>query len=372
MAKKRKQNYRTRINKKRKIMFIRRQQQVQESQELSTINIQSSLNQNDSNNNDNCLSLSEIEIEEYKNYAEQFEIFQKSILFVFCIICKRRWFNLQIVNDVCKNCRKCIEKSTFNRFTKQNYMDPGILPEELKGLSYVEEMLIALVHPVISVYRIKGGQYGYSGHVINFQQNIQQLATSLPNSIKSICSLIVIRRENADGYTDFIVNRKRIEIALKWLIENNEYYKNIQLNNQILNELPENGSIIPYMNSSCIVEESNQKEIENNDIGLDQINQQNLNSSVVYTDLPNMPYTNVKENIIKTLSDLNVINWPSLCNTPIDEFNQNGYISMAFPTMFPYGNCDLSKERTKVTSKEYFNYLMQYDDGRFSRNHRFR
>ena len=37
-------------------------------------------------------------------------------------------------------------------------MDCLVHPEELKCLTYIEEQLIAQVHPVLSVYQIKGGQ----------------------------------------------------------------------------------------------------------------------------------------------------------------------------------------------------------------------
>ena len=38
-----------------------------------------------------------------------------------------------------------MEKSTPKRFSSENNMDPGVVPEELKGLSEIEEMLIAQV-----------------------------------------------------------------------------------------------------------------------------------------------------------------------------------------------------------------------------------
>ena len=35
-------------------------------------------------------------------------------------------------------------------------------------------------NPVMSIYKLPHGQYGYSGHVINFPQDMQSFATSLP------------------------------------------------------------------------------------------------------------------------------------------------------------------------------------------------
>ena len=65
-------------------------------------------------------------------------------------------------------------------------MDPGEVPNELQGLTEVEEMLIAQVFTVMSVYRLRGGQYGYQGNVINFSQDIREFTKRLPRTPSSI------------------------------------------------------------------------------------------------------------------------------------------------------------------------------------------
>ena len=44
----------------------------------------------------------------------------------------------------------------------------------------VEEMLISGVLPIMSLYRLPHGQYGYSGHVINLPQDVGSFANTLP------------------------------------------------------------------------------------------------------------------------------------------------------------------------------------------------
>ena len=58
-------------------------------------------------------------------------------------------------------------------------MDPGEVPDELQDLTEIEEMLIARVFPVMSIYRLRGGQHGYRGNVINFPQDVQEFCTKL-------------------------------------------------------------------------------------------------------------------------------------------------------------------------------------------------
>ena len=48
---------------------------------------------------------------------------------------------MKIVKGMCRRCYA--EKSPIKKFSAQNNMDLGDVPEELKGLSEIEEMLIA-------------------------------------------------------------------------------------------------------------------------------------------------------------------------------------------------------------------------------------
>jgi hypothetical protein len=47
-----------------------------------------------------------------------------------------------------------MEKKSPKKFSGENNMDPGDVPEELKGLTEIEEMLIIQVFTVMSVYRL--------------------------------------------------------------------------------------------------------------------------------------------------------------------------------------------------------------------------
>ena len=62
----------------------------------------------------------------------------------------------------------------------------------LQGLTQVEEMLISAVLPIMTLYRLPNGQYGYSGHVINLPQDITSFATSLPRLASEIDVILVV------------------------------------------------------------------------------------------------------------------------------------------------------------------------------------
>jgi hypothetical protein len=146
-------------------------------------------------------------------------------------------------------CRRCYSDKTIpKKFSAQNNMDPGDVPEELQGLTEIEEMLIAQIFPVISVYCLRGGQYAYKGNVINFPQDVHKFVTRLPRHPSSLDTLVVRQRSaNGSTFRDFNVCRIKIARALSWLKENNRYYINIIIDNEILQSLPENGPIDEYL-----------------------------------------------------------------------------------------------------------------------------
>lgn len=109
----------------------------------------------------------------------------------------------------------------------------------MKDLTYIEEQLIAQVHPILSVYRIRGGQYGYRGQVINFPQDVNELGTELPHAIETVARYVVIRRNTSAGYRDFFVKRSRVLNALNWLKAHNRFYHDIHINHHNLYALPE-------------------------------------------------------------------------------------------------------------------------------------
>lgn len=120
-------------------------------------------------------------------------------------------------------------------------MIPSSVPRELQGLTQIEEMLIARALPLMRVYIKPGGQRGYSGHCINLPQNIKELANSLPHYPKDIPFIVVNMRGKDNTCKEVIVRRQKVENALQWLSQHNPQYKDIQINQEALNHLPENG-----------------------------------------------------------------------------------------------------------------------------------
>ena len=139
-------------------------------------------------------------------------------------------------------CRRCYaEKDNVKKFSARNNMDPGEVPKELRDLTQIEEILIAQIFPIVSVYCLHGGQYTYRGNVINFPQDVLEFATRLPHRPSSL-DVFVVRHHSSDGraFKDFNVRRSVVARALNWLKYNNCYYSNIIIDEEVLKSLSEN------------------------------------------------------------------------------------------------------------------------------------
>ena len=86
----------------------------------------------------------------------------------------------------------------------------------------LEEMLIARIYPVMTVYTVKGGQRKGSKYVINFPQNVSTLASVLSQLPVDIPLIVRCSDIHETKYYDFRVRQHKIRDALQWLKENNK------------------------------------------------------------------------------------------------------------------------------------------------------
>ncbi|KAL7290849.1 hypothetical protein TKK_0015583 [Trichogramma kaykai] len=191
-------------------------------------------------------------------------------------------------------------------------MDPGEIPTELQDLTYIEQMLISRVHPVVSLYRINGGQYAYSGSVINFTQNIHEYIDTLPLNVEELTSTILFNRDTAQGVAQFRVR-----------------------SDKVLHKLPSDGQIVSML-VNMNIDESIETVESDDSIELDEhyiINVQSADQEQYINKELQLPY-------------------PTCEKKPLNEFESEGIHS--------------------ITCLNYFKFLMCYKDGRFAKDPRFR
>ena len=97
---------------------------------------------------------------------------------------------------------------------------------------------MSAVMPIMSIYRLPLGQYGYTGHIINLPQDVVTFAHSLPR-LPSEVDVLIVQKDYQQSHKDFRVRRSVVQDALTYLIENNKYYRAnaICLNQEALQQL---------------------------------------------------------------------------------------------------------------------------------------
>ena len=115
----------------------------------------------------------------------------------------------------------------YDLYGASNNQLPSAVPDALKDLTNIEQMLIALASPIMNVFLLKFGQYAGRGHCVALPQDLQPLATALPRQLRDVDVFVVVSQQGRGSsalHREFTVNRARVQTALEWLIENNPYY----------------------------------------------------------------------------------------------------------------------------------------------------
>lgn len=301
--------------------------------------------------------------------AQAFEEEMKSLNLAKCIRCNRlvKASEIHPRNQICTRCTSLERSRRDNPFVIENGLDFGSIPMQLRDLTLIEQILIARVHPVVSVFRIHGRQTGYSGHVVNFNQRVESISGRLPQDPAHLQSILLLNRDTPHGMIQFRVRAARVRDALLWLKMNNIHYSDISIDQQVIDRLPNDGDVSHRLPNLGVEE-------QHENIGI-------LDNHLAGSCVPNIPAIDARELIRIHLgreeeyeegneNELEV-DWPEIDQNPLSERTE-GILVQAFPHLFPYGHGDINSPRLRpLRQHEYFKFLMQYYDGRFAKDPRF-
>jgi hypothetical protein len=236
---------------------------------------------------------------------------------------------------------------------------------DLPQLSQIEEMLIAQVQPLVSVFVVRGGQLSYRGNIINFPQNVQAFLDTLPRD-PSTLDVLVVRQLSRDGsaaFRDYKVNRQNVAAWLHWLKANNQFYQHINIDEEALQRLPENGSVydrLRQVSDAGVSASVGGDDSPLNDDANDLL-QDNLEISFVPAPPPERPEVEaINAEMDRLENEEQPAEWPRMSDTPINEFSEVGYMARAFPTLYPWGKADLRDARQRgIQPADYFTHLLK-------------
>ena len=106
-----------------------------------------------------------------------------------------------------------------------------VFAEPIAALTDSEEMVLALIHPLVQVYTIpKTGHLAYVGHVCNFRQKVVKFVASLPILPQDMPFVFVrprVLKTQKSHPAPFKVDVNKVKRAYDWLKAHNPYYANI-------------------------------------------------------------------------------------------------------------------------------------------------
>ena len=317
---------------------------------------------------------------------QTFENEQMSYSFNTCPVCNECRLEMKMSRDksMCHRCQQ--DKNHVKMFSKENLMDPGYMPEELKDLTLVEQQLICRLAPAISLHMLKHGGLAAKGHCVTFPQSIDEPAQIFPRLPEEINIIKVRKKGKSDTSKDFVVRRYRVQHALEWLKMNNPAYRDIQISAERLAQLPIDGEL---HNGKLFEFEDTMPRVIDMGPAVEQLDLEAdvppTHSSVL---LPETP-VDIRQQVENTVRDVIgpnhgevtkdkrntvTIPWPTQDLQPISEFTTVNFFTMSFPTLFPHGTADFHINRpiTCQSMSDWAEHLLWYRDGRFAQHHIFK
>ncbi|KAI2802403.1 hypothetical protein BLOT_009852 [Blomia tropicalis] len=268
---------------------------------------------NETNTDQHIVNYSQEQIYAAIKFENEMKDFANSVK--SCTNCTRKFLGLSI--DINGHCDSCQEDPI--KFTERNNMKISSIPDQLKNLSYIELMLIAIIHPIVSIYNENEKKIAYK-----IVQNEVKVYDELPLLPSELSKFIILTNNLLNGFSSsfdgdfFNVRIEKLDKALEWLKENNRFYSNININHENFKKIPTN----PEDWKRILFKES----VENKD-------EEFFLSNLYSTD-----------------------KW----------LKNEGFLSMTFPHLFPYGNGDFQQQRDKpLNQMEYIRFLLQQEDRRF-------
>jgi hypothetical protein len=319
-----------------------------------------------------------------------------------CSRCNERWFKMRLNGDnVCKDCIKVdrdVDPDEPFMFTYANLLDPGPVPGEaiLPKLSQVEEMLISRVHCFVEVRQVRGQQYKYRGHIVNFLNNTAKIFNTLPLLPQDL-DIIIIRPKgwNQDARMvnqtrkDFRVRKAVIKTWLHYLRSNHPAYHPdvLAISDENLDALDDDA----FVDDEMVIHEIDEEAADNDDqprynqdaskfededldpevVGVPDLHAENDELAELQTQLRQ---SGAVRNVGRQPRRKPHMSMPTPDQTPLSEFNKSHpLLSWAFPSLYPQGRAEFVDNRMReATYPEYVRHLLLYKDGRFAQHPRWR
>ena len=304
--------------------------------------------------------------------------------------------------SLCPPCKSALSRKKLPRFALANLNVIGNVLPELKGLTLVEELLIARCRAKMCVIKLQDHrddielptvQCGIKGHVIVFPQHPEKITTIMPPTIDEIVTPICILfcgstpptskwlKENA---RPLVVRREAVLRALRWLCAHNRLYADVTIDTDRVSTLPEedvlhyNVEHIPISTAACtLVSRYDCSGDERSSIDLSPglpLDSPVQFESVVITDVDaNAPSYQLKAAALQHAKRGGSFIQVPHDTEPLNEFFNPTMFPMLYPTLFPYGIGGFEDRRRTIPIglENHVKHMLALADRRFQEHYSF-
>ncbi|KAF7964834.1 hypothetical protein HWV62_2631 [Athelia sp. TMB] len=149
---------------------------------------------------------------------------------------------------ICDDCRVALEKGKVPMMALANGLWLGDVPDELQDLYYAEKLLIAKIRHNRCVVRVKSGMHKMHANAITFANPTVHVYDTLPpprSEMDDVISFIFVgpckpTKKDLER-TPLMIRRVKVARALEWLKLNNEYYADLIISYENLNQYTDYG-----------------------------------------------------------------------------------------------------------------------------------
>ncbi|KAK0437113.1 uncharacterized protein EV420DRAFT_1280878 [Desarmillaria tabescens] len=257
--------------------------------------------------------------------------------------------------------------------------------------------MISLCHSKCTVVQLKeeGGiekdymQRGIRGHVIVYPQRPSEIARSLPPSVEEItsplCVLFVGAYKPSDEWLrtkakPLAVNGAHVWAALKWLKNNNPLYRDIEINETVLQELDDNPNL-PFVIQHILPSAAGdtltlryEASVDNPKVQLPVPDSVNFESIIIADVDFSSSSNNLKQATMRHIHKrgggyIELTHDPS----PTDKFNNPLLFPMIYPTLFLYGvgGFEEPSRRMSLLLCSQVKHFFNLNDTRFQEHYSF-
>ena len=282
--------------------------------------------------------------------------------------------------DVCRTCLRSLEKGKVPKLALANGLWLGSVPDELKGLTFAEKMMIARVRHNRAVVRVSSGRAKMVANVIMFSNPTLAVYRMLPPSrdeMKEVLAFIFTGSaqptEEDFKRTPFLVWREKVSKALDWLKLNHSDYKDLEISSENLALYPLSGVPVVVDYKKTQPEESNkiQATMSNHDQEEEEGVEEGVCPFTVHgitgDEYTKLSMTALKARALKHLHDQGKVLGIGQDDKPQSMYDNPQAYPQMFPWLFPYGQGGIGQARLKrrLSETEHKRHLLMYHDKRF-------